>query len=184
MRPGTRCVAIAGALWLAPTAANAERPKVGETGSAGAGISLGDPSGLSAKFFLQPRHALQAHVGFGPFHLGAGRADVSYLFHSKALGSGNLQPHAYVGLGVGIAFWDESIGYVGPRGSKHRADTDPDGGNFQNMAFFFRAPVVGMAFHYQTIPVDIYFEAAYSPLVGPLITLWNFDFALGARYWF
>ena len=68
--------AIAG-LTALPGTARAERPRLGEAGSAGLGIALGDPTGASAKFFLHPRHALQSHVGFGPIHLGAGRVDLS-----------------------------------------------------------------------------------------------------------
>ncbi len=169
-------VALLAALWVVPGTVRAKRPRLGEPGSVGLGISLGDPTGVSAKFFLHPHHALQSSAGFGPVHLGAGRVDLTYLYHSKPWGAGNLQPHGYVGIGVGVAFWEGRIGHLGPFG--------PDPEDFRQAAAFFRAPVLGMTFHYQSIPVDIFFEGAYSPLIGPPITYWNFDFALGARYWF
>ena len=167
------------AVTLGPARARARtpRPAPGETGSAALGVIVGDPTGGTAKVFLRPRHALQSHVGFGPFHLGAGRVDLSYLFHSRPWGAAEgLKTRGYVGVGVGVAFWSRKIGQLGPFG--------PDPEDFRNVSFFFRAPVLGVAMHMRTVPIDIFIEAAYSPMVGPPITYWNFDFGLGARYWF
>jgi hypothetical protein len=141
----------------------------------GLGFSVGDPTGATAKAFLAPQHALQASLGFGPIHLGAGRGDLNYLFHSRPWGTGNVKPRGYVGLGVGVAFWDKRVGHLGPFG--------PDPEDFERVAFFFRAPVLGMSFLFKKVPLEVFFETAYSPLVGPPVTFWNFDFALGVRYW-
>ncbi len=172
---------LAVALWAGPTSAHAaeggDRPDPPEAGSVSLGIVAGDPTGGSAKVFLHPRHALSSHVGFGFFHFGAGRADLTYLFHSKPWGKDpGFFALGYLGVGVGVAFWSEKFGHVGPLA--------PEPGDFRKAAFFFRAPVLGIDFFLKRVPIDIFLETAYSPLVGPYLSAWNVDFGLGARYWF
>lgn len=172
-----RLLAAAAALTASGPATAAERPSPPEAGSVSLGIVAGDPTGGSAKLFLHPRHALASHVGFGFFHFGAGRVDLSYLFHSKPWGGKDgFFALGYVGVGVGVAFWSSKFGHLGPLA--------PEPGDFRKAAFFFRAPVLGIDFFLASVPIDIFLETAYSPLVGPYLSAWNIDFGLGARYWF
>ncbi|MFO0634438.1 MAG: hypothetical protein U0168_16455 [Nannocystaceae bacterium] len=165
-------LALALASMVAGTAA-AQPKRTGKGGDLGLGATLGDPTGATFKVFLHPRHALESGLGFGPFHRGGGRLHFAYLFHSRAWRSDEgFSLHGYVGLGVGVAFWYKR--YLGPV-----LPTD-----FQRAALFVRAPVLGLAFHMHEIPLDVFLETAYSPIVTPPASFWNVDFALGARYWF
>ncbi len=163
------------ALSLVSTAleAHATPKRTGKGGDLGLGGSVGEPTGVTFKAFLHPRHALESAAGFGPLHRGGGRIHLAYLFHSRPwAGEDGFSLHGYVGLGPGVVFWHKR--YVGlglP-------------GDFRRAALFVRAPVLGLAFHLAEIPLDVYIETAYSPIVTPPQSFWNVDFALGARYWF
>lgn len=155
------------------TAASAAPKRVGKGGDLGLGGVLGDPSGVTFKAFVHPRHALESTAGFGPFHRGAARLHLAYLFHSKPWAQdGDFALHGYVGVGLGVAFWHKRyFGFALP-------------GEFRRAAMFVRAPVTGLAFHLVELPMDVFLEAAYSPIVTPPASFWNVDFGLGARYWF
>lgn len=171
---GLRCMIFASglAIWLVSTSARAAPHRPGKGGDLGFGPLLGDPTGANLLWFITPRHTLSANLGFGPIHLGGGRVDVSYLWQGRPWTSTDeLSVRGYVGVGVGVAFWHER--YVGPAPS-----------DFVPASFFPRAPVLGIACDFLRIPIDIFVEAAYSPLIGPPLTYWNVDFALGSRYWF
>lgn len=158
--------------WAARADAAPHRP--GKGGDIGLGGSLGDPTGLSFKWFVRQQHVLESAVGFGPFHLGGGRLHASYLWHPRRVYSNegmNLQ--FYLGVGLGIAFWHKR--YVGIAPSSPR---------FTPVAGFIRAPVLGTALNFDNVPIDVFFEVAYSPIVAPPVSFWNIDAALGARYWF
>lgn len=156
-----------------PERAEAAPKRTGKGGDLGLGGTVGDPTGVTFKAFLHPRHALESGAGFGPFHRGGGRVHLAYLFHSKPWGDEDgFAVHGYVGLGLGMAFWHKRyIGLAAP-------------GDFRRIALFVRAPVLGLAFHMQKIPLDLFIETAYSPIVTPPFSFWNVDFVLGARYWF
>jgi len=176
-RPVTIAIMIAiatvFAVGLSPRDAAATPKRTGKGGDLGLGGVLGNPTGITFKAFLHPRHALESTAGFGPFHRGAARVHLAYLFHSRAWADGDgFSLHGYVGLGPGVAFWHKRyIGFAAP-------------GEFKRVALFVRAPVLGLAFHMQEIPLDVFIETAYAPIVTPPLTFWNVDFALGARYWF
>jgi hypothetical protein len=164
-------------LALTPASARAADGVVFHRHRVGLGATLGDPTGAHVKLFVHPRHALSSSVGFAPLHLGAGRVDLSWLFHSKPWGrSTELDTHGYFGLGVGLAFWSDHFGYLGVFG--------PTPGDLRKIAFFFRAPVLGLAFHFEKMPFGLFLETAYTPLVGPPIAFWTVDFVLGGHFWF
>lgn len=147
--------------------------RTGQGGDLGLGGTVGDPTGVTFKVFLHRRHALESGAGFGPFHRGSGRMHLAYLFHSRPwAGDDGFVVHGYVGLGVGGAFWHKR--YFGPGLPS----------DFRRAALFVRAPVLGIAFHMLEIPLDVFIETAYSPIVTPPASFWNVDFTLGARYWF
>jgi hypothetical protein len=174
--PTSRALVVTATLaatWMLATAASAAPKRVGKGGDLGLGGVLGDPSGVTFKAFVHPRHALESTAGFGPFHRGAARLHLAYLFHSKPWAQdGDFALHGYVGVGLGVAFWHKRyFGFALP-------------GEFRRAAMFVRAPVTGLAFHLVELPMDVFLEAAYSPIVTPPASFWNVDFGLGARYWF
>lgn len=161
------------ALAAIPARADAAPNRPGKGGDIGLGVMLGDPTGVSFKWVPHAHHSLDAALGFGPFHLGGGRLHATWQWQSRPLGQPeDLAIVAGVGLGLGMAFWHKR--YIGPG--------TPD--RFAGVAMFVRAPAASIAFNLMKLPVDVFLEAAYSPLVAPPLTFWNFDFALGARGWF
>jgi hypothetical protein len=75
---GLGCFALAADAAAAPTPGNKIR---GKGGNVGLGLSMGDPSGASFKWFMHPNHALQSDVGWAPLHHGNGRFGLDYLWH-------------------------------------------------------------------------------------------------------
>jgi hypothetical protein len=161
---------VAGALASREATAAPNRP--GRGGDIGIGATVGDPVGVAFKWVGHPRHALDAGLGFGPFHLGGGRVHAGWQFLSRPWAqSDELAVVGGIGVGAGVAFWHKR--YVGPG--------TPD--QFRGASVFFRAPAASLSFNFMKLPIDVFLEAAYSPLVGPPLTWWNFDFALGVRGW-
>jgi hypothetical protein len=171
-RPLVLSLSFAAAASVA-SVAHALPKRSGKGGDLGLGATIGDPAGATFKAFVHPQHALEVGAGFGVFHLGAGRLHFAYQFHSRPMTSTDeFDLLGYLGVGVGVAVWAKR--YIGLGGVD----------DFKHVAFFFRAPVLGLAFHMKKLPIDVFLETAYSPLCGPPITWWNVDFALGVRYWF
>jgi len=136
-------IAIALALGLAAQtswAAPAPRQKFGRKASGwGLGLSLGDVTGGSVKYFVHPHHAFQGQIGWGLLHNGDGIASFEYLWHSGVIGESDIvDVLGYVGLGVGVGDWaGEGVTAL----EMHVGD--PGGG----AAMMLRAPVLGLAFH-------------------------------------
>lgn len=175
--------------WLLPQAAQAApspSKKISSSGgNFGVGLSLGDPMGLSGKWFMAPNHALQFDLGWAPLHHGDGRLGADYLWHPGTLASGKVADLVpYVGLGVGVMFW-------GGRGCGYYYDDDRDGRRRGHCgrdrgggaAMFIRAPILGFAVHWKGAPVDTVFEGSWSPyLVYPDLSHGDFSFKI--RYYF
>jgi hypothetical protein len=158
----------------------------GKGGNFGLGGSLGDPTGLSMKLFLHPNHALQWSVGWAPWHFGGGRLHMDYLWHPGAFTTNSVMSLVgYVGIGLGMLFWAYRHGYWCGSGNP-RWDYDRycsrygDGG----VAMFLRVPALGLAFHWQKVPLDTVIEAAWSPIVAPWFGPQHADFLVAARYYF
>jgi len=168
--------------WLA-TAAEAQRPsprgrfsgrRFEKNKTFGLGLELGEPTGITGKYFLSPDHALDFGVGdiynysnrYG-LHLYA-----DYLFHPVSLaGTEDFELPFYVGLGG--RFWDFED-----------RSTQPFNSAF---AFGFRVPV-GLALDFNNLPLDVFFQIVpvldfYSGYRPHSVYL-DFDVSLGVRYWF
>lgn len=155
-------------------------------GNFGIGVQLGAPTGFSMKYFMAPAHAIQAGLGFGPFQLISGRAHVDYLWHPGLfVSNATLDLVPYLGLGI--------IGSIGSTGSRC-AERDNDGDCIRRRAYaraglWFRAPVLGLAFHWQKAPVDLFVEGAWTPGIifdrdGAYFTAFGLDLTVGARWYF
>lgn len=165
MRPRSSAAsaALVGLLFtLAPAPADAR-----EGGPFGLGVMLGDPSGLSFKYFVGGNNAIDGGLGFSVrhdwFHLHA-----DYLFHfPQRWGGGDWLP--YVGIGGKLVAWDHD----------HRADWYDDD---DDVALGVRIPV-GLAWHPRRAPIDVFGEVVPGLWIIPG-TEFDFDFAVGVRFYF
>ncbi|GEM_PF-3097557 len=172
---------------LVPSQASAAPTPSGQIsskgGNFGLGLSVGDPTGLSMKLFLHPNHALQWGLGWGPFHYGAGRLHMDYLWHPGTMARTSVMDLVgYVGVGAGLVFWAHRY-YWGCGYAWHRGYGPCGHGG--GAAFMIRVPDLGLAFHWKKVPLDLAVEAAWTPLIGA----WGFDaahadFMVACRYYF
>ncbi|MFC1669408.1 hypothetical protein ACFL20_03395 [Spirochaetota bacterium] len=117
-------------------------------GNFGIGISLGDPTGLSMKYYLNPKMALQGHVAWQPLHHKSGGLSVDFLWHPATILSQpeiNLVP--YLGGGTGFGLWE---------GKK-----DGDKTQFGLMLRM----VLGFAIHWKKFPIDTVLEGGWTPFI-------------------
>lgn len=137
----------------------------------GLGLMFGAPSGLSGKYYLSADTALDFGVGFLGYYRGRDgvHLHLDHLWHPVSIASAPaFELPLYFGIGGRIFDFDDD-------------DFDDDG-----FAIGVRAPV-GIAFDFNTIPLDVFFEVAfvldifvgYRDTVGP-----DFNGAIGVRYFF
>jgi hypothetical protein len=166
----------------APTPGNKIR---GRGGNFGLGLSLGDPMGLSLKYFMAANHALQGDLGWAPLHHGNGRLGMDYLWHPATFVSNStLDFLPYLGLGIGMAFWAGGY-YYGHGGYGHGRGYYRDDYYHRSggVAMFMRLPILGLGFHWKKAPLDTMFEGSWSPyLIYP--DLGHGDFSFKIRYYF
>jgi hypothetical protein len=139
--------------------------RAADKGTFGIGIVLGEPTGISAKLYLQDDQAVQAGLGFA--FIGNGlHVHVDYVFHPWILQSRD----SFV-LPV----------YIGPGG---RLINREKGRDNRQLAIGVRA-VVGLLFDFKTVPLDAFVEVAGLFEVefddGPGVDI---NAAAGARYYF
>ncbi len=129
-----------------------------QSGGFGLGIIVGEPTGLSGKYYLSESHAIDGAVAWSFKKDAALHIHADYLYHDNTffnVKQGRLP--VYVGIGGRIKLQDKSrIGV--------------------------RIPV-GMAYEFAKAPVDVFVEIV--PLLD-LIPDTQFDFngAIGVRYYF
>ncbi len=188
--------AILAAALVAPANASAG-PKKSEGGNFGLGGMLGNPTGGTGKWFIRgSAHAIQFGVGWawlGPAGIGhAGRAHLDWTWHPGTLASNDVVDVVpYVGLGFGSGLWRQ-----GRHGAGNKGCGDPpfERGYCDDLHYhayaFGRAPVVGLALHWQEVPLDTFVEGAWTPGlnfdhegdIDPLFLMG--DFAVGVRWYF
>lgn len=140
-----------------------------EKGTLGVGIILGEPTGISAKLYLQDDQAIQGAIGFA-FVGGGIHVHGDYVFHPLILQNrDSFVLPLYVGPGVRL------INYRDGR----------DGSN-NYVAVGLRA-VGGMLFDFKDVPLDAFLELAgilqYGFKDGKGFGL-DLNVAAGARYYF
>jgi hypothetical protein len=159
----------AAALMLALAAPSFASPTAG--GDIGVGISLGEPTGLSAKAWLDQQHALDFAASWS-FEDDRIALYGDYLFHfwdalgPKAKHSAFRLP-LYIGIGGKI-----SLG----SGGKGHFDKD------DNVGLGVRVPL-GVTMVFTEAPFDIFLEITPGILLVPKSSF-DFDAALGARFYF
>ncbi len=112
-----------------------------EKGSLGAGIIIGEPTGVCAKLYLQDDQAVQAALGL-TFVSGGFQAHADYVFHPWILEEREeFTLPAYIGPGVRLM--------------QHAAGRDGD----DDFRVGARA-VAGLLFDFKEIPLDVFVEVA------------------------
>jgi hypothetical protein len=112
-----------------------------EKGSLGAGIVIGEPTGICAKFYLQDDQAIQGALG-ATFVSGGFQAHADYVFHPWILEERDaFTLPAYIGPGVRVM--------------QHAAGRDGD----DDFRIGARA-VAGLLFEFKEIPLDVFVEVA------------------------
>lgn len=162
-----RSLILLTALAVAPAAHATE---IGSSRPFGLGIQLGDPSGLSGKYYLGGRrNAISFAVGtyYGDRFGDSFWAGATYDFHMTELTSGG---------GVTIP-WRVGIG--GFLGSGRYKYWD----RYYGDLFLGARVPIGLDFDLEQAPVQFYIEAALDLLVVPGITA-GLDAGIGARYYF
>jgi len=124
----------------------------------GLGLMFGEPSGLSAKYWLSESEAVDAGLGYAFFgdnsHFSL-HAD--YLYHRFDIIESRETIPLYYGFGVRLRTGDKDN--FGVRG------------------------VVGIAYHVSELPIDVFFEIAPVFQLFPETKL-KVDASLGGRYYF
>lgn len=142
-------------------------PRSADKGAIGIGLILGEPTGISAKLYLQDDQAIQAAVGFA-FIGGGLHVHADYVFHPYILQSrDSFVLPVYVGPGV------RAINYASGR---------------DDSFFALGVRVVGgLLFDFREIPLDAFVEVAgvlefgFQDNEGVGVAL---NAAAGARYYF
>lgn len=165
-----------------PTAAEAAPTPGGQIrgrgGNVGLGASMGDPLGVSFKWFMAPKHALQSDFGWAPLHHGHGRFGADYLFHPGTFVNNDvLDLVPYFGVGLGVMFWGPY--YHGRYHGRYDRYYRRRGG----AGMFLRAPILGLSIHWKKVPLDTAMEFSWAPyIVYP--DLAHGDFSFKVRYYF
>lgn len=160
--------AIRSAVCIAALAcASTASAQVGGSRDFGLGLILGNPTGVSAKGYLSPQHAIDGAVGFGILggeHLRL-HADFLWQFPIHSWPVGDLDLHA--GIGAMLAAYS------------HHHDHDHDHGG---LGLGARGPV-GLSLSFRDAPFDIFLEVALGIWLVKKVSA-NLDAAIGGRYWF
>ena len=125
----------------------------------GVGIIVGEPTGLSGKYWVDKINAIDAGVAIG--FLGVNTEfslHTDYLYHINNLIKWKYKLPFYYGFGVRMRFASNNPIKFGVRG------------------------VVGIIVYLKKIPVDIFFEIAPSFRLLPTTGL-DLDIAIGGRYY-
>jgi hypothetical protein len=138
----------------------------------GIGLELGEPTGLTGKYFLRDNGDQAIQFGVGELgHYLDDRSGLNiyadYLWHPIVLASAEAFELPLF-IGVGARFWDFSYG--------------PNDG----YAIGVRVPF-GITFDFNNVPLDIYLQLV--PILDFIHNytsgvLGDFDATIGARFWF
>ena len=126
----------------------------------GFGVMVGEPTGLSAKYWLNNDNALD--FGFAYSFIGSNNGfslHCDYVYHLNDVIKSNLRLPLYYGFGARIRAANNAKGNLGARG------------------------VFGLLYIPEKIPIDTFIEIAPVFNILPETSL-GLDIALGARYYF
>lgn len=140
----------------------------------GAGLILGEPTGISLKGWLSKDRAIDGAVAWSFWHSPSFRVHADYLFHNMdliKLSKGKLP--LYFGPGVRLLTW------TGGEYREHGRWVRYEG---SRVDLGVRFPV-GLDYLPVRAPVDVFLEVVPTLDLLPS-TSFDFDAAIGVRYWF
>ncbi len=126
----------------------------------GVGLMIGEPNGLSGKYWINETNAIDFGIGAGLFGTYNGlNIHADYLYQINDLIKSKYKIPFYYGFGMRFRFSNNSSTAVGVRG------------------------VVGLLMFVKKLPIDLFFEIAPSFRLLPTTGL-DLDIAIGSRYYF
>jgi len=135
----------------------------------GIGLQVGNPSGLSAKYYFDPWNALAVAAGYwsGP-RVSYFRLHFDYLFHPGPIAAGqDIYLRLYFGGGLKLASVTQE---------------QPNDNSTTYGSLGVRAPL-GLLADFKGAPIDIFAELAPATYILPDFYP-DLDFGFGARYYF
>ncbi len=132
----------------------------GQKSGLGLGVMLGEPSGLSGKYWISENNALDFAIGAGFLGNNSGISlHADYLYHVNDLLKWKYKSTFYYGFGLRMRLPSNSPSAIGVRG------------------------VAGIVMLVRDLPIDVFFELAPSFRLLPTTGL-DLDIAIGGRYYF
>lgn len=132
----------------------------------GLGLVLGDPTGVTAKYWFSEGRAVDGAIGWSRSHV---HVHVNHVWHRFGIFEIDGRPiDLYYGIGGRLQDWDR--------------ETGPNRSN--SSAFFFgaRAPI-GLRHQFRNPSIETFAEVALGVDLIPRSGV-DLDFGLGARYFF
>ncbi|MGE0528824.1 MAG: hypothetical protein AB7G93_12300 [Bdellovibrionales bacterium] len=137
----------------------------------GAGLVIGDPTGLTAKYELNKNHAVDSALSFFNDEI---YLHGTWLWMMPTLFDIDNYPfNWYFGLGARMITHDH--------GRHHRHGDDDDDAD-DHFHFGARAPV-GLRMNFNNPKIEIFGEVSLALDVAPKLNM-DLDFGIGARYYF
>jgi len=146
----------------------------------GFGLILGEPTGGTIKYWVNPENALVADIGYSYF--GAPRIDLDYVWHFHAFNSNVVK--LYGALGGAVGFGNGYYGVFYKRGKYYVISDDAPFyyRSYYNsdVGFGVRA-MFGLNIIPRRTPLELFLEAG--PLIGISPFGVAFDLAVGVRFY-
>jgi hypothetical protein len=131
----------------------------------GIGVIIGEPTGLSLKYWLDKEHAVDGAAAWSYSENDSFQLHSDYLIHNYDWLEDDQLP-VYYGVGARLKFKDD----------------DGRGRNRKHAIFGIRAPV-GVTYLFDDEPVDLFFELVPVLDLSPEVEL-DINAALGLRFYF
>lgn len=133
---------------------------LGQDKGLGVGAMIGEPTGLSAKYWLNKNNALDFGLAYSFIRKNSALSiHADYIYHDFDMIKSDYRIPVYYGFGARLRFVNGDDNGLGARG------------------------IIGIAWLADKAPVDIFFEVVPVFNLFPSTAL-NLDIALGARYYF
>lgn len=131
----------------------------------GLGFIIGEPTGLSLKYWLDKEHAIDGAAAWSSSENDSFQLHADYLIHNYELLNADDLP-VYYGLGARLKFKDH----------------DGRGRNRNDAIFGIRIPL-GVTYLFDDAPLDLFFELVPVLDIAPDVDL-DINAAIGLRFYF
>ena len=132
----------------------------------GLGLVIGDPTGVTAKYWLSQSTAVDGTVGLSSSHI---HFHINHVWHKFGIFDIDKKPiDLYYGVGARMKDWER--------------ETGPNRSNSSGVYFGARAPV-GLRHQFRDPSIEAFVELALGVDLIPRTGV-GLDFGLGARYFF